>query len=83
MENATSVESSTEVDMEYTTEEYMERAISNGIAASVSVGGSFDFFSVGVEVTESQTQTETSGSSSSASMGSSRGSTWGSTWGSS
>ena len=63
MENATSVESSTEVDMEYTTEEYMERAISNGIAASVEVGGAFKMFSFGASSEVERTETDTYGSS--------------------
>ena len=63
MENATSVESSTEVATEYTTEEYMERAISNGIAASVEVGGAFKMFSFGASSEVERTETDTYGSS--------------------
>lgn len=48
---------------EYTAEQYMQRAITNGISASVTVGGSFSFFSAESTVEGSHEQTDESGSS--------------------
>ena len=39
-----------EQSMDYTMEQYMERAIENGIAASVEVGGAFKMFDFGASL---------------------------------
>ena len=49
--------------LEYTAEQYMERAITNGISASVSVGGEFKIFSAEASGETSYEETNTSGSS--------------------